>query len=250
MTSQSGPRMTIDELARAAGTTVRTVRNYQTKGLIPGPTLAGRTGLYEAEHLARLQLIKDMQGAGFNLTAIKRLLAQVPEGAGEEALRFGQALFSPWTDEKPEIVSAEELAKRFGDPGPEVLERAERAGVLRPTGDGRFEISIPSLMRAGEQVMALGVPLDQALDVVESLVANSNRVAGTFVELFLENVWRPFEAEGRPSEKWPEVRAALERLRPLAAEALLATFRARMATAVEGAFGSALESAEEEREVG
>lgn len=237
---EDGPVMTIDDLARSAGLTVRNVRNYQTKGLIPAPELRGRKGIYSNEHLVRLQLIKEMQAAGFNLTAIKQLLDRVPHGAGEEALRFERTLLSPWSDEAPEILDADELAERFGNPPPELFERAERAGVVRVLDDGRVELPVPSLVRAGQQVLELGVPIDDVMTVMEQLVANSNRVAGVFVDLFVRNIWNPFEAAGRPSDQWPEVRAALERLRPIASQAVVAAFQARMASAVEEAFGTAL----------
>ena len=230
--------MTIDELARAAGMTVRTVRNYQTKGLVAPPELRGRTGLYGAEHLARLRLIQEMQEAGFNLAAIKRLLDTVPEGAGSAALHLGHALLSPWLDEEPEVLSPAELAARFGAPDPDALDRAARAGVLRVLDDGRIELPVPSLARAGQEVMALGIPLDQALDVTEHLVAAADRIAEVFVELFLRNLWRPFDEAGRPAEQWPELSRALERLKPLASRALLAAFQARMTEAVEQAFGA------------
>lgn len=230
--------MTIEQLAGAAGMTVRNVRNYQTKALIPPPALRGRKGVYGPEHLARLQLIREMQASGFNLTAIKKLLDRVPQGAAQEALRLERALLSPWTDEQPQVVAADELAERFGNPPPEILERAQRIGAIRVLDQGDVEVPVPSLLRLGRQVMDLGVPLEDVLAVTEQLVANSNRVAAAYVDLFLRNVWQPFEREGRPRERWPEVRAALERLRPLASEALLAAFQARMGSAVEEAFGS------------
>lgn len=37
----------IDELARLAGSTVRNIRAYQDRGLLPPPRLAGRVGLYD-----------------------------------------------------------------------------------------------------------------------------------------------------------------------------------------------------------
>ncbi len=230
--------MTIEELAARVGMTVRNVRNYQTKGLIPPPELRGRKGVYGKEHLVRLQLIKEMQAAGFNLAAIKNLLDRVPAGAGEEALRLERALLAPWTEEEPEVIAAEELAARFSDPTPGLFERAERIGVVHALEDGRVELPLPSLVRAGQEVMSLGVPLEDVLAVTEQLVASSNRVAAAYVDLFIRNIWQPFDQAGRPPEQWPTVRSALERLRPLASEALLGAFRARMSAAVEDAFGS------------
>lgn len=236
--------MTIDQLARETNLTARTIRNYQTKGLVPPPALKGRTGLYDRDHVSRLQLIKEMQTAGFNLAAIRRLLDTIPPGAGEEALRFEQTLLSPWSSESPQVISAVQLAERFRDPPPDVVARAERLGVIKVLEDGRVELPVPSLIRAGQQVMDLGIPLQDVMDVTEILVASSNRVAAAFAELFLKNVWRPFEEAGRPAERWQEVRDALERLRPIASEALLGAFQARMKVAVEESFGAQLDDGE------
>jgi hypothetical protein len=64
-----------------------------------------------------------------------------------------------------------------------------------------------------------------------------------FVELFLREVWKPFEEAGRPDERWPEITEAIERLRPIASEALLGIFRQTLAAEVEEAFGKLLAEA-------
>ena len=74
MTTRADLRLTIGELAEAAGMTVRNVRNHRSRGLIGPPMLEARTGYYGAEHLERLKLIRAMQADGFNLEAIRRLL--------------------------------------------------------------------------------------------------------------------------------------------------------------------------------
>jgi DNA-binding transcriptional MerR regulator len=67
--------MTVDDLARAAGTTTRNVRALQTQGLLPGPSLVGRTGAYDDDHLRRLQAILRLQRRGFSRAAIRELFA-------------------------------------------------------------------------------------------------------------------------------------------------------------------------------
>jgi DNA-binding transcriptional MerR regulator len=67
-------RWTVDELARAAGTTTRQVRALQTQGLLPRPDLVGRIGYYDAGHLERLRAILRLQGDGFSLAALATLL--------------------------------------------------------------------------------------------------------------------------------------------------------------------------------
>jgi DNA-binding transcriptional MerR regulator len=59
--------LTIDELARRIGMTVRNIRAHQSRGLLPPPEVRGRTGYYGADHVARLELIQELQAEGFNL---------------------------------------------------------------------------------------------------------------------------------------------------------------------------------------
>jgi hypothetical protein len=56
------------------------------------------------------------------------------------------------------------------------------------------------------------------------------------VDVFLREVWRPFEQADMPPERWPEVEEAVQRLRPIAAEALMAIFQQRLSTQIEDAF--------------
>lgn len=233
--------MTIDELARAAGMSVRNVRAHQTRGLLPPPELRGRTGYYGSEHLARLRLIKDLQGAGFNLGSIRKLLKAAPPGAGEELLQFERTLMAPWGPEQPEVFDPEELLESFGHPPPDVVERAFALGLLVARDDGRVEVPMPTLLRAGREIAAVGIPADQMIEVLEALMRHVRAIAAAFVRLFLEGVWRPFEQRGGPADEWPEVRRTLERLRPLASEALAASFNQTMKAAVEDAFGREIE---------
>jgi hypothetical protein len=75
-------------------------------------------------------------------------------------------------------------------------------------------------------------------------------VATAFVKIFLDEVWRPFVKAGRPKEQWPEVREALERLRPIASEALLGIFGIAMRDAVEKSFGEQVERMQAEADEG
>lgn len=232
--------LTIDALAQRTGMTVRNIRAHQSRGLLPPPQVRGRTGYYGPDHVARIELIQELQADGFNLESIRRLL----EGAGgssREVLRFTRTLRAPFEDEQPQVVSGEELAERWGVADPSALRRAQELGFIRPLGEGRFEELSPRLARASAELAALGVPPRSALEVASTLRAQAEGVARAFVELFLEQVWKPFEEAGRPAEQWPQVRESLERLRPLAAESMLSVFQLTMSEAVEQAFGRELE---------
>ena len=233
--------MTIDELAQAAGLTVRNVRNYQSRGLIPPPEVQGRVGYYGAEHLAELQLIREMQAQGFNLAAIAHLLEQA-RGSGEEVLGFTRSLMAPFETETPEIVEHADLVKRLGgDVDPKLIAKAEKLGLVISIAEDCFEAPSPTLLAAGERLVGLGVPLDAALDMMGQLGRHTDRIAQSFVQIFLEYIWKPFDDAGRPETEWPAVRAALDQLRPLASEALVAIFQQTMSRSVEVAFGKELD---------
>jgi hypothetical protein len=98
----------------------------------------------------------------------------------------------------------------------------------------------PAILKAGEDIVALGVPVSHGLAVVEKVQRHARGVAREFVRLFLQDVWKPFADAGMPEDKLPEVRASLERLRSVATDVLLGAFSLSMGDEVEQAFGKEL----------
>lgn len=239
MASERPERLTIDELAHRTGMTVRNIRAHQSRGLLDPPVVEGRTGYYDADHEARIELIRELQSDGYNLELIGRLLARSRE-ASADALAFARTLREPFGEEEPQIVDLDELADRYGTTDPEMLTKAKGLGLIRPVGKGKWEELSPSLGRAGAELTRQGIPAEKTLKVVARIRRNSDSAARTFVRLFLEEVWTPFQREGAPEERWPEVSDALVRLRPLASDSVLAIFAMAMDEAVEEAFGREL----------
>lgn len=232
VTSIDDNDLTIDELARRIGMTVRNIRAHQSRGLLPPPVLRGRTGYYGPDHIARLELIQELQAEGFNLDLIKRLL----EGAGgssSEVLRFKHALARPFGNEEPAHVTIAQLIEEWGTADPAMLMKALSLGLVRQLPDGRFEVPSPRLAKAGRELQRLGVPLERSLEFTATVREHADRLAQVYVDLFLETVWTPFEQAGLPEDGWPEVQDALERLHPLASESLLAIFGMAMKAAVD-----------------
>jgi DNA-binding transcriptional MerR regulator len=226
--------MTIDELARASGATSRNIRAYQTRGLLPPPRMVGRVGYYDDTHLARLRYVASLQDRGFSLAAIQCLLEAWEEGQGlTDVLGFEEALTAPWSDEKPEAVSRADVERLFPVvvAEPALLERAVALGLLVRVDD-HFEAPSPTLLRIGSELVAAGIPLVAALDEYERLVADGSRIADRLVVLFEGNVWEPFVVAGMPPDRLPEVTEALQRVRPLALEAMQAVLAAAMERAV------------------
>lgn len=237
----SGSRWRIDEFARRTGLTVRNIRAYQSRGLLPGPDVQGRTGYYGPDHAERITLIRDLQGQGFNLEAIRRLIDAAPE-AGDEPLRFLQAATATFGPEQPEVVTWAQAARQWGEDGPRVLERAIALGLARPVDDQHIEYPSPRMIRAAFQMMAMGMPIDRLLDITERMREHADGIAALYVGVFLEQVWEPFRDAGSPAGRWPEVRDTLTALGDLGTEVLQAVFAASISAAIESTLARELAS--------
>src|SRR3954453_14893943 len=142
--------MTIDELARETGMTVRNIRAHQSRGLVPPPAVRARTGYSGPGHTAPIRLSQEMQAGGFNLRAIHRLL-EGAAGAADQALGFKRAVLAPFTEEDPEYLTRDELDARLGGPlDAKLLRKAVKLGLLRAVDGDRYEVPSPTLLSAGE----------------------------------------------------------------------------------------------------
>jgi len=227
--------MTIDELARESGMTARNIRAHQSRGLLPPPVVRARTGYYGPEHLSRIRLIRDMQAQGFNLKSIERLIDMGARSGSAGSLELQRTVLEPFSSEEPELVDAAGLTRTFGDPlDRKLLDKAERSGLLVPIGEGTWEVPSPTLFRAGRELVELGIPLEHALAVADSINRHTTAISKEFVKLFVKDVLEPLRGSGGDAGgDLAAAAAAVERLRPLASEAVLASFGIAMTSAVE-----------------
>ncbi|MEG8279024.1 MerR family transcriptional regulator [Streptomyces sp. AHA2] len=217
MTTDTGePTLTIDELAARAGVTVRTVRFYGTKGLLPPPVLGPRrVGHYGREHLARLALIEELQHQGMTLAGIERHLRQLPPDLSPHDLAVHRAVVASWSPETVETVTREALVRRAGRPlDDEDVERLVAMGVIRPV-DGGYEADL-GLLRLG--VGLLDVPLSQqAISAARTVLLEHARAAARE----LSDLFRGEVAE-RDAQ---DVRSLSAHMHPLVVQALLTAFQ-------------------------
>ncbi|WP_030900793.1 MerR family transcriptional regulator [Streptomyces sp. NRRL S-474] len=76
MTNHGTGMLTIGELARATGLTVRTIRYWSDEGALPPVARsAGGYRLFDAASVARLELIRTLRELGLGLADIRRVLA-------------------------------------------------------------------------------------------------------------------------------------------------------------------------------
>ncbi len=87
-------KLTIGELARAAGVKVATLRYYERRGLVtPPPRSPSGYRLYPPQALERVRFIKSAQALGFSLREIAELLAlrHDPQGTCAQVKARAQA---------------------------------------------------------------------------------------------------------------------------------------------------------------
>lgn len=211
--------MTIDELARAGGVVVSTVRLYQNRGLLPSPTKRGRVGYYDTIHLGRLRLIARLQDRGFSLAAIKELLDGMDSGESLRAvLGLGDAP-STWTPEQHVSMPLPELAGFLPEVEftPAMVNRVVELGLVEFSDDAaQVVVRSPSFLEIGRELAALGMPGEVILDQYEELRDDATRIAGRFTDVFRTHMWEPFAEAGMPGERITEMINALEKLGPLA----------------------------------
>ena len=211
----------IDELARRAELTVRTVRMYAERGLLPPATRQGRKAVYGAEHLTRLRLVQRLADRGYSLAAIKDLVDawDSQHGLGH-VLGLEAAVVEPAAVEPPARVSADELFEMFpGDDDLSGLSRALEMGLL--VGDGEeFIAPNPTMLRAGASLVAAGMPVHATLDLAEAMLTAADGLAERFVTAFMDYVWAPFAQAGEPDADVPGMAQEIREKRALAVAAV------------------------------
>ncbi|HET7385172.1 MAG TPA: MerR family transcriptional regulator [Nocardioidaceae bacterium] len=213
--------MTLDDLTRRVGASVRTVRFYTTKGLLPPPIRRGRSGFYTADHVARLELVRELQAHGFTLSAIQRYVARIPGDATPETIALHRTLLAPWMAELPETITRRELNRRAGRTlSEEDLDTLNSLGILFPARQGRFEVAVAHLS-VGLALLDLGMPREVAMAASEIFTAHGRALAEELTELFRNKVWSSYQ-EGDTS---PEaLRDAVERFKPVTVAALVTAY--------------------------
>ncbi|HVU62266.1 MAG TPA: MerR family transcriptional regulator [Mycobacteriales bacterium] len=208
----------IDDLARAAGMTVRNVRAYQERGLLPPPRLRGRTGWYDDGHLARLRLIGRLLERGYTSAHIADFIATWESGHDlGQTLGLEAALLAPASGEIPELLAADDLAAMFGRLDPEAIAAAVRMGVLEPEGEAHFRVRSPRLLRAGAELVALGMPLLAVLDLGAQLRLRVQTVATLFVQAVAPVIVGEHEPGWVPDDSEMErITRLVSEMRPLA----------------------------------
>ncbi|MGJ7415806.1 MerR family transcriptional regulator [Streptomyces cinereoruber] len=223
MSEQSAqPEYRIEDLARLSGATVRTIRAYQDRGLLPRPERRGRANVYGDAHLARLRRIADLLDRGYTLASIKELMEAWDTGRGlGGVLGLVAEVHGPWTDEEAARISRAELDARFGGtPDEEAIREAVELGVLERIPDRETEeylVPSPQELAVAAELYAAGVPLTAITGHLKELRGQVEHIASRFLEFTTEYVFARYLGHRPPTDAdAADAAAMVRRLRPLA----------------------------------
>ncbi|GCD44335.1 MerR family transcriptional regulator [Streptomyces paromomycinus] len=235
MTDQSPPaEYRIEDLAHISGTSVRTIRAYQDRGLLPKPERRGRANVYGDEHLERLRRTADLLDRGYTLASIKELLEAWDTGRGlGGVLGLVAEIDGPWSDEEAARITREELDAAFGgSPDEEALADAVELGVLeRLPGSGDvFRVPSPQELAVAAELHSAGVPLTAISGHLRELRGQVEHIAARFLDFTTEYVFHPY-LDHQPTEaEATEAAGLVRRLRPLAQQTVDAELARAMRT--------------------
>ncbi|MDX5298049.1 MAG: MerR family transcriptional regulator, partial [Gammaproteobacteria bacterium] len=198
-------------------TTVRNVRAYQDRGLLPPPERRGRTGIYTASHLARLRMISGLLDRGYTLASIGELLQAWEHGHDiSQLLGLESALTMPWSDEVPVYYTLPELAAKFGEHMTEdAVALVMELGIVEVEKD-RLKVPSPRLLHVGLELAQVGIPLGDTLAILKLLRSNvetaANEIVGRVAHYAFDS---RYGKSLPPAEDVPQLAELIWRLRPL-----------------------------------
>lgn len=213
------PTLTVDELAARAGITVRTVRFYSTKGLLPPPVIGPRrVGHYSRRHLYRLALIEELQHQGMTLAGIERYLQQLPEELSAHGLAIHRAVVASWAPDSAKEVSRAELERRAGRPLGELdVDRLAAMSVVR-------EAAAPDTYHVDLGLLRLGIELLD-LPIAHETILAARTVLWEHTRAAAHELFRLFRDEMSEHESVAAVKDLSAPVQPLVAQVLLTVFQ-------------------------
>ena len=217
--------LSLEELTERVGMSVRNVRFYTSRGLVPPPIRRGRSGYYSADHVARLELVQELQSHGFTLAAIEKYVAGIPDRATPEDIALHRTMLAPWQAEPPVQLTKAELDKRAGRSlDDEELATLATLGIVTPASRGRYRVAV-SHLSVGLGLLDLGFPPEAAQAAAAVYAAHGRAIAGELYAVFKKLVWPAYKESGAPPEALREV---VERLKPLSVASLVTAYEVAM----------------------
>lgn len=171
----------VDELAGRVGLPVRTIREYQTMGVLPAPRKRGRVGIYGPSHLRRLELIARLRARGHSLAGIGDLLGNWSAGADLGEVLGLEADQLVHIDEPGAPATIAQLQTLLPSLIPQRLDDLEATGVVERFGP-EFCVPSPSLLQLAIDTLAAGIAPDDVLTLLAVIHTATSHVADHVVD--------------------------------------------------------------------
>lgn len=238
--SESATDLTVDELAARAGVTVRTIRFYSTRGLLPPPEIGPRrVGRYGPDHLSRLALIEELQHQGMTLAAIERYLRQLPPDLSAQDLAIHRALVASWVPDKAEETTREQLERRAGrELTEDDLDRLAAMSVLVRTDDPQVFQVDPGLLHLGARLLDVPIALETILAARTVVLEHTRSAARELSRLFKDEVWGPDRGAEPDAADRARMKTLSAHMQPMVVQALVTAFQRSMKEELRERFGT------------
>ncbi|WP_406730508.1 MerR family transcriptional regulator [Streptomyces sp. NBC_01794] len=240
-TGTEEPTLTVDELAARAGVTVRTIRFYSTRGLLPPPAIGPRrVGHYGPSHLSRLALIEELQHQGMTLAAIERYLEQLPPDLSAHDLAIHRALVASWAPDSAEEATRADLERRAGRTLSEQdIDRLAAMGALEradvSAGSDAYRLD-PGLLRLGVQLLDVPIAHETILAARTVLLEHTRSAARELTRLFRDEVWNPYREREPDPEQVAAMKSLSAHMQPMVVQALVTAFQRSLKEELRAAF--------------
>lgn len=178
--------LTVEGVAAAVGLPVRTVREYQTMGLLPGPERRGRVGVYRASHVARLELIGRLQARGYSLAGIGDLVRSWRDGADLGEILGLEPDQLVHLDEPGTPATLDQLAALVPSLIPDRLEAVIASGLVESCGPDRYCVPSPSLLQLTIDALAAGYDTDRVLGLLATIRSATTTIAVAAIDLLAD----------------------------------------------------------------
>jgi len=173
---------TIDELAGLAELPVRTIREYQTVGVLPAPRRRGRVGIYGTAHLRRLDLIARLRDRGYSLAGIRDLLGRWGAGADLGEVLGLEADQLVHVDEPGAPATLDQLSRLLPAFIPDHLDALVATGVIERCRPDAFCIPSPSLLQLAIDGANAGLDVDEVISLLDTIRRAADAVADHVVD--------------------------------------------------------------------
>ena len=205
--------LSLDDLTQRSGVSGRTIRFYQSEGILPSPRKVGRDARYSNVHLERLDQIAVLQARGLKIEAIKQLLGRHRDHLSvTEWLGVDDVLRARWADDESTAMTRSDVHALLGRHPQRIVGEMVDAGLLDRRDDGTFVAPSRALLDLSVRMLDAGVSVGVGAKAAALLRRRLSRAADDLVALFASETGRSFAGKGTPDE----LAEAIDAVRPIA----------------------------------